>query len=239
MQTAVVELEKVASPTRTHLASRKFGSSAQSLTCLWSPKKIKNVPPFHAYTFTQISAHGPATPTANRFVTQNNDEQDDVFNGHGFAETRFNDMVTFSMGGSVTTIDSALSGSRIYGPGYGSSFSTTYPNSQARDSGFTGLTGGGITDDYVANTSLMVTPMTNLVVVPSLRVEYAYLLMARAAGIELTPFELIGEGERPPDGFCFAPGEGARPLDGFCFDPGEVARLPDGFCRHATVPRGY
>lgn len=32
---------------------------------------------------------------------------------------------------------------------------------------------------------------------PSLRVEYAYLLMARAAGIELTPFQLIGDGERP------------------------------------------
>jgi len=114
----------------------------------------------------------PGTPTANRFVTQNNDEQDDVFNGHGFTETRFNDMVTFSTGGSLTTIDSALSGSRIYGPSYGSPFSTTYPNSQARDSGFTSLTGGGITDDYVANTSLMITPMTNLVVVPSLRVEY-------------------------------------------------------------------
>jgi hypothetical protein len=114
----------------------------------------------------------PATPTANRFVTQNNDEQDDVFNGHGFTETRFNDMVMFSMGGSVTTIDSALSGSRIYGPSYGSAFSSTYPNSQAHDSGFADLTGGGITDDYVANTSLMVTPITNLVVVPSLRVEY-------------------------------------------------------------------
>jgi serine/threonine-protein kinase HipA len=32
---------------------------------------------------------------------------------------------------------------------------------------------------------------------PSLRVEFAYLLMARAAGIELTPFQLIGEGEKP------------------------------------------
>ncbi len=115
----------------------------------------------------------PATPAANRFVTQQNDEQDDVFNGHGFTETRFNDMVTFSMGGSVTTTDTTLSGSRIYGPSYGSPFSTTYPNSQARDSGFTSLTGGGNTDDYVANTSLMVTPMeTNLVFVPSLRVEY-------------------------------------------------------------------
>lgn len=31
----------------------------------------------------------------------------------------------------------------------------------------------------------------------SLRVEYAYLLMAQAAGIDLPPFKLIGEGERP------------------------------------------
>jgi serine/threonine-protein kinase HipA len=31
----------------------------------------------------------------------------------------------------------------------------------------------------------------------SLRVEYAYLLMAREAGIDLPPFQLIGEGERP------------------------------------------
>lgn len=32
---------------------------------------------------------------------------------------------------------------------------------------------------------------------PSLRIEYACLSMARAAGIELTPFRLVGEGERP------------------------------------------
>lgn len=32
---------------------------------------------------------------------------------------------------------------------------------------------------------------------PSLRVEYAYLLMARAAGIDLTEFKLIGDGEKP------------------------------------------
>jgi hypothetical protein len=114
----------------------------------------------------------PATPTANRFVTQDNVEQDDIFNVHGFTETRFNKMVTFSMGGSFTTIDTDLSGSRIYGPSYGSPFSTTYPNSQARDEGFTGLTGGGNTKEYVANMNLMIAPITNLVFVPALRVEY-------------------------------------------------------------------
>jgi hypothetical protein len=110
--------------------------------------------------------------TASRYVTQENVEENDLFNVHGFTETRFNKKVTFSMGGSFTTIDTDLSGSRIYGPSYNSPFSATYPNSQARDEGFTGLTGGGNTKEYVANVNLMLTPMDNLVFVPALRVEY-------------------------------------------------------------------
>jgi hypothetical protein len=114
----------------------------------------------------------PATPTADRFVTQVNDERDDTFNAHGSTVTRFNNMVTFSMGGDFTTIDTDLSGSRIYGPTYNSPFSTTYANSQARDEGFTGLSGGGNTKDYVANMSLMFATITNLALVPALRIEY-------------------------------------------------------------------
>lgn len=114
----------------------------------------------------------PASPTANRYVTQENDEQDDIFNAHGSTVTRFNNMLTFSVGGEFTTIDTDLSGSRIYGPSYGAPFSTTYPNSQAHDEGFTDLTGGGNTKEYVANMNLMITPITNLVFVPALRVEY-------------------------------------------------------------------
>ena len=53
---------------------------------------------------------------AIRFVTQDNDERDNIFNVHGFTETFFNKKVTFSMGGEFTTIDTDLSGSRIYGP---------------------------------------------------------------------------------------------------------------------------
>jgi hypothetical protein len=114
----------------------------------------------------------PATASANRYITQENVEQNDIFNAHGFTETRFNEKVMFSMGGSFTTIDTDLSGSRIYGPSYNAPFSTTYPDSQARDEGFTGLTGGGNTKEYVANMNLMLTPIDNLVFVPALRVEY-------------------------------------------------------------------
>jgi hypothetical protein len=109
---------------------------------------------------------------ANRYITQDNVEQNDIFNVHAFTETFFNKKITFSLGGSFTTIDTDLSGSRIYGPSYNSPFSTTYPNSQARDEGFTSLTGGGNTKEYVANMNLMLTPIDNLVFVPALRVEY-------------------------------------------------------------------
>jgi hypothetical protein len=114
----------------------------------------------------------PATPAANRFVTQENNEQNDILNAHGSTVTRFNDRVTFSVGGEFTTIDTDLSGSRIYGPSYGSPFSATYAHSQARDEGFTALTGGGNTKEYVANMNLMVTAATNLVLIPAFRVEY-------------------------------------------------------------------
>jgi len=113
----------------------------------------------------------PATASANRYVTQENVEQDDIFNAHGFAETRFNEKIMFSMGGSFTTIDTDLSGSRIYGPSYNATFGTPY-SIQARDEGFTGLTGGGNTKEYVADMNLMLTPIDNLVFVPALRVEY-------------------------------------------------------------------
>ena len=114
----------------------------------------------------------PATATANRYVTQESVERNDMFNAHGFTETRFNKAVTFSLGGSFTTIDTDLSGSRIYGPSYGSPFSATYPNRQNRDEGFTSLSGGGNTKEYVANMNLMLTPIKNLVFVPAFRVEY-------------------------------------------------------------------
>jgi hypothetical protein len=109
---------------------------------------------------------------ANRYVTQVNDERDNMFSVHGFTETFFDKRITLSMGGDFTTIDTDLSGSRIYGPSYGSPYSATYPNSQNHDEGFTSLSGGGNTKDYVANMNLMVTPIDNLVFVPALRVEY-------------------------------------------------------------------
>lgn len=106
---------------------------------------------------------------ANAFITQQNLEKDDLFNVHGATETLFNKQVTLSSGFSVTTIGTNLGGSRIYGPAYSTPLSPTFVNN---GSGFIGLGGDGSTQEYTANLNLMLTPMSNLVVVPAVRVEY-------------------------------------------------------------------
>jgi hypothetical protein len=114
----------------------------------------------------------PGQPTLNSFLTENDIEKDNSFAVHGSSMTVFDQKITFSTGFSVTTMDTSLGGSQVFGPGYNASFSPTYPNSQARDAGFIGLTGGGNTKDYIGNLNLMLTPIPNLAIVPSARVEY-------------------------------------------------------------------
>ncbi|MCE0523457.1 MAG: hypothetical protein LV480_11170 [Methylacidiphilales bacterium] len=107
--------------------------------------------------------------TAESFITQNEIERDNLFSVHGSSQTDFDKNIRFSTGFSVTNIDTNLGGSRIYGASYGASLSPTFHNNGA---GFVGLGGGGNAQDYVGNLNLMLTPMANLVIVPSMRVEY-------------------------------------------------------------------
>jgi len=109
------------------------------------------------------------TQAANALITQNDFETDDMFTVHGSSETYFDKKVTFTTGFSATTIDSSLGGNRIYGPVYNASLSPTFANN---GSGFVNLGGGGSSQDYVGNLNLMLTPINNLVFIPSARVEY-------------------------------------------------------------------
>jgi hypothetical protein len=113
----------------------------------------------------------PNEPTADRYVTQTDGLKEDMFNVHGFTETRFNEKVVLTLGGSFTTLDTDISGSRIYGTSYDPVYDPVYARRQQRDEGFMDLAGGANMKQYVANLNLMVTPLDNLVLVPSLRVE--------------------------------------------------------------------
>ena len=114
----------------------------------------------------------PALPAGpDRYVTQKDGLKEDMFNVHGFTETRFSEKVMLTLGGSFTTLDTDISGSRIYGSSYDPLYDPVYAHRQVRDEGFMDLTGGANMKQYVANFNLMVTPLDNLVIVPSLKVE--------------------------------------------------------------------
>jgi len=104
-----------------------------------------------------------------RFVTDYDIEKNDLFNVNGFSETFFDDKVTFSTGFSYMNMDTDLGGSRIYGPNYNAPFSRTYVNNGA---GYINLGGFGTTNEYVYNMNLMLKPIKDLVLVPSVRLEY-------------------------------------------------------------------
>lgn len=107
--------------------------------------------------------------SSNAFITQNNLEKNDLLSAHGFTETAFDKTMTFSSGFSVTSMNTDLSGDRIYGASYNAPLSRTFANN---GSGFVGLGGGGNSKDYVGNVNLMWTPIADLTIVPAMRVEY-------------------------------------------------------------------
>ena len=94
-----------------------------------------------------------------------------MFNVHAFTATRFNEKVMLTVGGSFTTLDTDIAGSRIYGSGYDPVYDPLYARRQNFDEGFLDLAGGAQMKQYVANLNLMIVPLDNFTVVPSLRVE--------------------------------------------------------------------
>jgi hypothetical protein len=115
---------------------------------------------------------GTATQAADRFVTQRQEFESDVWNARAFSETRFNDHVLFTSGYSFTTLDTDVGGSRIYGADYDPVYDPLFARRQQRDEGFLDLNGGSQIKQHVANLNLMFTPIDFLVIVPSLRIEH-------------------------------------------------------------------
>ena len=113
----------------------------------------------------------PGEPTADRYLTQKDALDENMFNVHAFTATRFNEKVMLTVGGSFTTLDTDIAGSRIYGSGYDPVYDPLYARRQNFDEGFLDLAGGAQMKQYVANLNLMIVPLDNFTVVPSLRVE--------------------------------------------------------------------
>ena len=120
---------------------------------------------------TGTTVLGPGT-SIDRFVTQHDKLEADLFNVHGFTATRIKENTLLTVGGSFTTMDTDISGSRIYGPDYDPIYDPMFERRQERDSGFFDLGGGAQWKQYVGNINVMFTPCENLTLVPSLRIEH-------------------------------------------------------------------
>jgi outer membrane receptor protein involved in Fe transport len=91
----------------------------------------------------------------------------DLFSVHAFSESRLSPKFLLTTGYSFTTLDSDISGYRIYGPNYDPDFAQRLPNPDSFDN----LVGGSQLDQHVANLNLMWNLTDHLVLIPSLRVE--------------------------------------------------------------------
>jgi hypothetical protein len=119
---------------------------------------------------TGTTIAGPGT-SIDRFVTQHDLVEADLFNVHAFTTTRISESTLFTLGGSFTTMDTDIGGSRIYGSDYDPVYDPNFVRRQERDSGFLDLSGGAQWKQAVGNINLMLTPFETFCLVPSLRLE--------------------------------------------------------------------
>ena len=108
---------------------------------------------------------------ADRYITQRDIFESDMFNARAFTESRLSEAVWLTTGYSYTRLNTDIGGSRIYGASFDAPYLPVYTGKQARDEGYVNLSGGSIVDQYVMNLSLRWEPIEHLVLVPSLRAE--------------------------------------------------------------------
>ncbi len=100
-------------------------------------------------------------------VTDKEGTSYDMFNVHAFSETWLKKDLFLSVGYNFANLDDTFSGSRTYGD----DFDVPYSPNALNGLGYNNLNGGAHEQEHVANVNLMATPIKNLTIVPSLRVQ--------------------------------------------------------------------
>lgn len=106
-----------------------------------------------------------------RYQVQREQIEWDLFNAHAFTETQINERLLFTTGYSFTTLDTDISGSRIFGSDFDAVYDPLFGRRQFLDDGILDLGGGSQLRQYLLNLNLMATPWAGVTIVPSLRVE--------------------------------------------------------------------
>ncbi len=114
----------------------------------------------------------PAQTGLDRFVTQRDTSNSDLYNLYAYSRTGFGeDRVVLSTAYSYTELDNDLGGARIYGAGFGVPFDPASGNRQPFDRGFLGLSGSTKLRTHTGALTLMVRPSDSLRVTAAVRAE--------------------------------------------------------------------
>ena len=108
-------------------------------------------------------------PGQQRKVTQQQNDDVDLFSGHGITETRITDNFWFTAGYSYTTITNDLSGTRIFGTHWDEAFGQPVPTLGSRDHAFIDLAGMAQIKENLVNANLFWMPFDNLAVLSGFR----------------------------------------------------------------------
>src|SRR5215831_2161143 len=110
-----------------------------------------------------------APPGAQRFITQRDVNNGDLFSGHGITETRISDWLWFTAGYSYTTLGSDIGGTRVIGTHFDSDFGEPVPTLQPFDHGFVNLAGTSEVAEHIFNANLLWMPLKDLTILTAFR----------------------------------------------------------------------
>ena len=108
-------------------------------------------------------------PSGQRWVTQREKDDVDLFSGHGITETRITDSLWFTTGYSYTTLQNDLSGTRIFGTHFDSAFGEPVPTLGNNDVAFLDLAGMAQIREHVANANVFWMPIPSLAILTGFR----------------------------------------------------------------------
>jgi len=161
----------------------------------------------------------PASPPAGaeRFVTQHQRDDVDLFSGHAITETRFSDSLWFTAGYSYTTAENDLSGMRIFGNEFDAPFGELVPTLGRSDHTYLNLAGTAQVDDHVVNANLFWLPAKDVTLLSAFRYTHedrdsSSSFLAFEPQLNVPPFNALN----PEGGFHYGPGIpsfGARSAD--------------------------
>lgn len=113
-----------------------------------------------------------ALENQDRYVTTREGVDTDLFAGHGSYERVFAEHLRASAGGFTTTIDTHVTGSKIYGGAPDAEYSPTFVRRQPQDVGYFGLVGQTRLRQYLGNLNVVYQPAKYWTLRPGLKYEH-------------------------------------------------------------------